>query len=253
MKVIIVDDEPQSHDSLRALLESRHPDVEISGQAYGVKQGLQMVKALKPDLLFLDVQMPDGSGFDLLRQIPTPTFHVVFITGYDQFARTAIKFGALDYLLKPIAAQELDAALDRARSKLEEQTARQQLEVLYETLQRLEAQRLPTRLAIHTLDGILFREVETIIRLHAQQNYTEFHFSEGSPTRLLASINLGEYEEQFQPYPSFMRVHRSHLVNLKFVDQFLKTEGGALLMSDGSRVPVSRRYRDELLQRLQNL
>lgn len=252
MKVLIIDDEANSHTVLRAHLEAHHPDINVLASAFNVKEGVDLTLRLQPDLLFLDIEMPDGLGFDLLKKVGAPSFQVIFITAHEQYARTAIKFGALDYLMKPIQESELAEALQRARERSRPAVSPDQLAILWETLRNLPERKLPSRLSIPTVDEILYKPVEDIIWMEAQQNYTEFNLV-GEQKKIIASVNLGEYEELFQPYQEFMRVHRSYLVNLTYVDRYVKSEGGHLVMKDGTKIDVSRPHRDELLDRLKNL
>lgn len=248
MKAIIVDDEKNSHRTLQQLLANSHPDVNIIASGESVEEGYKIIKRYKPEVVFLDIEMPDGSGFDLLEKVGDRHFQVIFITAHNEHAITAIKFGALDYLLKPITKEKLATALKRAHKHLDEQVSKEQFRILMETLSQFELKKLPTRIAISTSKGIFFKEVKDIIRLEAQQNYTDFYIK-GHPKPVLAAINIGEYEGQFEPYEAFMKVHRSHLVNLHFADHFVKKDG-YLYMKDGAAVKVSRTYREELLDRL---
>ncbi len=255
LKVVIVDDEPRSHQHLASLFDKGDLEVELLGSALCVKDGVKLIGASQPDLVFLDIEMPDGTGFDLLQQIEEYNFKVIFITGHNKYAMTAIKFGAIDYLLKPIDEKELAKAIQEAKKQrqfnLPLNISQEQLAILVETLERFNQQKLPSRLAIATQEGIHYKQVKDVIRLEAQQSYTEFSFA--NDKRIIASSNLGEFVEQFENYSDFMKVHRSHLVNLNFVKTFVKTEGGHLVMIDDSEVKVSRLYKEELLERLSKL
>ncbi|MCB0554259.1 MAG: response regulator transcription factor [Phaeodactylibacter sp.] len=251
MRAIIVDDELQSQRVLQELLAQNHPEVEIAASGSSVEEGYQLIRQHKPEVVFLDIEMPDGLGFDLLKRFEDYKFQVIFITGHNEYAITAIKFGALDYLLKPVSAEELAIALQKASQALKEKITEDQIQILLETLQNFEAKKLPSRIAISTTGGILYKQVKDIIRLEAQENYTQFSLWNDAKG-ILASINIGEYVEQFERYREFMRVHRSHLVNLLYVDKFVKGEG-YLVMEDGAQVNVSRPYREELLERLDQI
>lgn len=249
MTAIIVDDEIQSHDVLRKLISQSHPDIEVTASAYTVEEGIHKVTTLKPDLVFLDIELPDGLGFDLLKRIPEPDFFVIFFTAFDKYAITAIQFGALDYILKPVSKETLADAMQRVRKNINKKISLQQLQILYETLANIQAKKLPSRMSISTADGIIYLEIKNIIRLEAQQNYTEFTIVNNTK-KLLASVNLGEYEEQFELYNDFVRVHRSHMVNINYVDKFVKADGGYLVMKNEDKIPVSRKYKDDLLDKL---
>ena len=251
MKTIIVDDETNSHEVLRRLLGSHHTDVQIVASAFNVAEGTQQIREHQPDLLFLDIEMPDGTGFDLLQRVGNPAFMVVFITAHNKYAVTAIHFGALDYLLKPISAEALEHCLTRVREKRNEGMIIEQIKHAFESYQQLQQKKMPTRMLVSTLGGIHFIPVADIIRLEAQQNATEIFYI-GAKKRLIASTNIGSYEEQFEPYSSFMRVHRAHIVNLMMVDTYVRGDA-YLLMNDGSKVAVSRENRDELLKRFREI
>lgn len=252
MKAIIIDDEEQSHLVLTNLLIKNHVDIDIIGHAYNVEEGWSLIHEIRPELIFLDIEMPDGTGFDLLQQIENPNFYVIFTTGYDKYAHAAIRFGALDYLLKPVVKDELKEAVQRAKDKKNEKIAQLQIQILTESLAKLKEQQLPSRLAISTIDGIIYKKVKEIIRLEAKQNYTEFSFV-SAEKKIVTSINLGEYERQFINNFEFMRVHRSHLINLSYVDRYIRSDGGYVRMKDSSKVIISRIYKNKLLEKLEKL
>ncbi len=251
MKTIIVDDEQKSHDVLIRLLNEFHPKIEYVASGFNMKEGLSLISTHSPDLVFLDIEMPDGTGFDLLNQISRPTFSVIFITAHNEYAITAIHFGALDYLLKPVSPDLLKTALERAREKKEANQRIEQMRMAIETFEKLTQKRLPSRMLVSTMEGMHYIPIEDIIRLEAQTNCTEI-FYKGAKKRLVASVNLGAYEEQFAPYSQFMRVHKSHIVNLKEVQTYIRGENN-LVLSDGTEIPVSRDNRDELLNGLKDL
>lgn len=252
MRVIIIDDEQQSHKALTTQLQKNHPNIQIIGQAYNVEEGYKTILKISPNLLFLDIEMPDGTGFDLLNKFDKIDFQVIFVTAHNKYAQQAIRFGALDYLLKPIIREELATAINRAKEKLREKISMDQLQLMMETFQLLQQKKLPTRIAISTSEGIIYRQVKDIIRLEAKQNYTEFTFSD-TPKKLLASINIGEYEEQFASYEEFMRVHRSHLVNLRFVERFVKSDGGFLSMKEGVMINISKLHKETIINKLNKI
>ncbi len=253
MNVLIIDDEPRSHETLKTLLAPSYQDVNIVAQGYNVEEGLTLAKAYQPDLVFLDVEMPDGTGFELLQRLGQPAFYVVFITAYNKYAETAFRFGALDFLTKPIESGLLAETMERARARMHEKFTLTQLQVALETFYQAKEQKLPERIIIHTSKGLELVPVEQILFLDAEANYTDFHYLSLSKKKTVtASFNLKVYEAHLTPYPSFMKVHRSSIINLKMVEQYLKGEHSVVLR-DGSQVPVAKSYRDELEGRLRSL
>lgn len=252
MKMVIVDDEASSHLTLNNILSQHHPEIEVVGSGFNVKEGLALIKEHRPDILLLDIQMPDGTGFDLLNTVQETNFHLIFITGFDQYAQTAISFGALDYLLKPVSTPELTAAILKARLREVERLQMEQLAILREAMDKLKKKELPLRMSISTSDGVLYFPTANIIRLEAMQNFTEFKLERDS-RRLIASHNLKTYEVTLKPYPTFMRIHRSYLINILKVVRLIKGEKSYVEMVDGTIIPVAKRHRDELDRRMDRL
>jgi len=253
MRTIIVDDEKQTHEAIARLLQPANTDVEIVGNGYSVAEGLDLAHRHQPELVFLDVEMPDGTGFDLLEKIGKPAFHVVFITAYNKYAETAFRFGALDFLTKPLDPELLSAALDRVRKRQSEQYTLEQLQIALETFHKAKEKKLPKRIAISSSKGLEMMTVDDILYLEADLNYTDFHYLHlGKKNKITASLNLKVYEQHFEPYPEFMKVHRSHIVNLMLVDRYLKGDN-ALVMRDGGMVPVARGYKEGVEERLGGL
>ena len=234
MKTLIVDDEQQSHTALTHLLHPAFPDVQIVANGFSVAEGLELSRLHQPDLVLLDVEMPDGTGFDLLQKIGTPTFHVVFVTAYNKYAETAFRFGALDFLTKPVDIALLGAAIDRVRLRQAERYTLEQLQIALETFQQAREKKLPQRLAVSSSKGLEMMTVADILYLDADLNYTDFYYLHlGKRNKVTASLNLKVYEQHFDPYAEFMKVHRSHIVNLMMVDRYLKADS-ALMMRDGA-------------------
>lgn len=252
VQAVIVDDEEQSHAVLNYLLSTGHPDIKIFGHAFNVKEGVRLIEEQSPDLIFLDVEMPDGSGFDLIKAIGKNNIRVIFISGHknNDYALTAFEFGGLDYLLKPIEADRLKEAIDKAK-RLKPGYLDQQIAVASETKNSLAQNSLPSIITINTVEEIIFIKVADIIRLEADKNYTTFYFS-NERSNIVASKNLGEFDRQFSLYPAFMRIQKTHLVNLSFADRYKKGDA-VLVMLDGSELPVSKNKRKELIKRLKGL
>ncbi len=253
MNVLIIDDETHSHEALTRLLVPAHQEVQVLAHAYNVEEGVNLARAHHPDLVFLDVEMPDGTGFDLLERIGKPSFYVIFITAHNKHAETAFRFGALDFLTKPIEPGLLGEAVSRAKERLNERFTMEQLRIALEAFYNAKEKKLPERIAIHTSKGMQLLPVEDILYLEADANYTDFHYvSLGKKRVLTASLNLKVYDEHFEPYATFMKVHRSYIVNLRMVDQYLKGDQ-VLVLRDGTQVGVSKTFKEEVEERLENV
>ena len=220
------------------------PEVEIVGEADGVVQGAKLLRNAQPDLLLLDIQMGDGTGFDLLEIVPDLRFQLIFTTAHDEHAIRAFRFAAVDYLLKPIDPEELRRAMERAKKLLAIAPATQaQLPVLREHFQKEK----PKTIALHTAEKIHIARLAEILRMEADGNYTEVHFSNGQ--KLLLTKTLKDFSTILEE-TGFLRVHQSHLVNFEHIREFIKTDGGYIVMADGAKVPVAVRKRAEVVERL---
>ena len=241
----IVDDEPYSCESLATLLERYCPDVKLLDICYSASSALKSINEQKPQILFLDIEMPHMNGFELLERLPEIDFELIFTTSYDQYAIKAIRFSALDYLLKPIDQDELKKAVQKAINSTNHVSA-QQIKVL---LQKLNQPAIAVnKIAIPTMEGLQMILVESIISCAADRNYTVIMLKNGQ--KIIASRILKDMEEMLEDY-SFIRVHHSYLVNLNEVDKYIRGEGGYLLMSNGSNIDVSRSRKEFLLKKLQ--
>ncbi|MBI2269639.1 MAG: response regulator transcription factor [Bacteroidetes bacterium] len=245
MKAILVDDENGSRESLALILEKYCPQVHILAKADSMTSALTAIQKYEPELVFLDIEMPNGSGFDLLEKIKDIDFDVVFITAYDHYAIRAIKFSAVDYLLKPIDPEDLKHAVKRVEEK---RLSKKSLGDKYKTLlSNVKSESKLKKVAIPDGDGLVFINLTDIIRCDSDGNYTYFILNNGK--KIMSSRTLGEYEEMFEG-ENFFRVHRSHLVNLDHVKKYIKGEGGYVVLSDNSQVEVSRRKKIEFLEKL---
>jgi two-component system LytT family response regulator len=244
LKAIIIDDEWKGRVALRQKLLDYCLDVEIVGEASDGEEGIALIRAKHPDIVFLDIEMPRMDGFDMLRSLENKNFHLVFTTAYDQYAIKAIKFAAFDYLLKPVDIEELRSCVDRIRQSANSQTS-QKLGVLEENLALGMAGPVLHKIAIPTLDGLLFFDIDDIIHLEAQSNYTAIHFTQHQ--RLLASRTLKEFEELLPP-ESFFRAHHSHIIHLKYIKRYIRGDGGQIEMQNGNIVDLARRKKEEFLR-----
>lgn len=237
INAVIVDDEKDAVKGLSLLLKTYCADVKLVATANSVADGVKAIKAYNPDIVFLDVEMPGGSGFDILKNLPEVNFKTIFISAFNQYAIKAIKFSALDYLLKPVDPEELCAAVDKVRNN-SVRNEKDQREILLQNLSSGKMQKL----AVPIKDGFQYISISQIIRIEGAGSYCIFHLQERK--KIMASQNLGIYYDLLSKY-NFYRTHQSHLINVEHIHQFLRTDGGVVIMSDKSRVPVSRRNRDE--------
>lgn len=245
LKAIIIDDEKDGRENLEELIRKYCPSINLVATADSARTGLQKIQAHQPDLIFLDVEMPNGNGFDLLEKTGNINFEIIFTTAYDQYALRAIKFAALDYLLKPIGINELVATIEKVKQKKELLSSRQNYEVLVKNLQQ--ADKSSKQIALPTSEGFAFVKLNDIIYCEADSNYTYIHLA--GKEKVFVSRTLKEYEEMLEEN-DFMRVHKSYLINLHHVKQYLKGKGGVAVMSNGQVIEISHRKKDEFLQRL---
>jgi len=245
ISAIIIDDIEQARNTLKEDLKNYCPNINVIGEAEGVVSGVKLLKGKQPDVLFLDIQMQDGSGFDLLEILPEIPFKVIFTTASDAFAIKAFRFSAIDYLLKPIDPDELIEAV----KKLEEEQTPQK-ENIDLLLNSVKDHSGPRRLALHTQEKIHITNVADIVRCESSGNYTIFHFAD-SP-KLMVTKTLKEYDQLLQDH-GFIRVHQSHLINRQRIKEFVKIDGGYLVMQDKTHVPVSLRKKSAVIKMLEDL
>ncbi|HZH01309.1 MAG TPA: LytTR family DNA-binding domain-containing protein [Flavisolibacter sp.] len=243
INAILVDDELHCLETLAILLEEYAPDVKILEQCSSPSTGLQAIRKHKPDLVFLDIAMPGMNGFEMLEQFSEISFSIIFTTSYDQYAVKAIRFSALDYLLKPIDPKELASAVRKVQLQRKSDKA-EQFEMLLSQINRKDHQF--NKVAVPTVEGFELVPATEVVRCEANDNYT--HLFLKNKITVTACRTLKEMEEQLQDFPSFIRVHHSHLVNLNEVVKYVRGEGGYLVMTDGSTVSVSRSRKDALLK-----
>ena len=247
LRTIIIDDEILMRQTLKKLLHEYCPHVRLVAQADGVKTGMQAIRHHQPDLVLLDIKLEDGTGFDLLKQLEPIDFKVIFITAYDEFAIKAIKFSALDYLLKPVEPEDLIQAVDKAE-KLLLKELNAQLGVLADNMQP--GSPAQKKIILKTFDNVHLVKIGDIIYCESDENYTTFHLIDSS--KIIMSNTLKEYEEMLGDY-GFFRVHKSFLVNLAHIVRFEKAEGGNLILTNRLTVPVSFRKRELLLEMLDRI
>ncbi|NOT52164.1 MAG: response regulator transcription factor [Chitinophagaceae bacterium] len=247
IKALIIDDEPSAVKTLTLLLSHYVPEISELKSTNDPHDGLRLLKTYQPDLLFLDIQMPLMTGFGLLKQLPEINFNIIFTTAHDQYAIEAIRFSALDYLMKPIDGDELQQAIKRYMGKLSSAISNRPLYNNF--LHNIHAaDSKGFKLALPTTQGTFFYKTEEIIRLEGESNYTKFYFT-GNKT-LVTSRTLKEYEEILSNH-GFIRIHKSHIVNKAHVVNY--SGDGLLTLVDNSKVEISRRRREEVIQRLKSL
>lgn len=243
LKALIIDDEPYSCEALASLLEDI-PEMEVTAICHDATEALTAIKKYSPDLVFLDVEMPKMNGFEMLEQLPSVNFEIIFTTSYDQYALKAIRFSAIDYLLKPIDQEELLTAVQKVISRSQKPIA-QQLEIL---MQKIHQPSTPiNKIAMPTMEGLQMIPVDSIISCESDSNYTILLLK--NRKKIIVSRTLKEIEELLEEH-SFVRVHRCYLANLNEVEKYVKGEGGYLVMSDGTTIDVARNKKEVLMKKL---
>lgn len=245
IRAVIIDDVEAARRTLAEDVAACDRDVVIVGEAAGVASGIALIERLRPDLVLLDIELEDGSGFDLLGKIGRHDFKVIFTTASDAFGIQAIKFSALDYLLKPIDQDELAAALGKVKEASAGKGSDDGIGIILESLRNMQGR--PKRIALNTADRVHVVSIPEIIRCESDRNYTLFHLT--GRRQILVTRTLKEFEEMLEGH-GFLRTHHSHLINIDFVKEYMKGDGGYVVMTDGAEVPVSVRKKDTLLRAL---
>jgi two-component system, LytTR family, response regulator len=242
LKTVIIDDEQNAVDFICSIIGEYCPDLEVAGKAFNVSGGVEKIMEVKPALVFLDVEMPNGTGFDLLTHFPEKDFDVIFITAFNHYAIKAIRFSAVDYILKPININEFIEAVNRVIKKqsINHIPGNENIKALMENLKSV----YPSRLGIPTAEGMEYLNPKDIIRIEADRSYSWFHLT--GNRKILVSKHLKEFQELLSDR-YFFRSHNSHLVNLKYVRKFVRKDGGYIEMQDGSQISISRTRKDLFL------
>ncbi len=242
LDAIVIDDELNGRIALKQKLQDYCPAVRVVAEAENGREGMEMIRQHQPQLVFLDIEMPEMDGFAMLANITDKKFHLVFTTAYDQYAIKAIKYSAFDYLLKPIDIDELIATIQRLAGEPVPDITGKKLETLE---QNLLTKPFLNKLAVPTTEGLLFFDISHILRLEAQSNYTMINFDD--QTKLMASRTLKDFED-ILPTDTFFRIHNSHIINLNFIKKYIRGDGGQVEMKNGDNILVSRRKKDEFLK-----
>lgn len=248
MKVLIIDNEAPIRAGLRLQLETYFLEMSALQEATGVATGLLAIENFLPDIVFLDVEMDDGTGFDMLKKLGSYNFQLIFVTAHNKYAVDAFRFSAIDFLLKPIDTDDLLTSLERAISNLKNKHLKEQIQVLNESMNAISLEH--KKIVLKDKDSIYFIKVNDIIRCHAEGPYTEFFTSNGQ--KITISKTLKEYEEMLEPF-GFIRAHHSHLINIRKIIRFDKTDGCNLIMENNDEVPVSQRKKEHLLEMIAEL
>ena len=245
IRAILIDDETNALDVLEWQIKNYCPQIEILGKCNNVKDGIALIKAVSPDLIFLDIEMPVQNGFSLLEAFEHPEFDIIFTTAYNQYAIKAFKFSAFDYLLKPIDADDLIAAIGRYSNK-KNTSVKEQLKVLSTQLQ----QKNLNRIAISSSDGLMMLRPEQIVRCESESNYTKVFLE--NKQKIVVAKTLGELEGVLSDF-QFYRIHHSHLVNLNHVQSYIRNDGGYVMMSDGTHITVARNRKNGFIEQFSKI
>lgn len=245
IQTILVDDESNNINFLRALLTEYCPAVEINAATESAAEGLLLINELKPQLVFMDIDMPGMTGFEVLNKLKHLYFEVIFVTAYNQYAMEAFDYNAVAYITKPIITEKLIQAVDKAINKIDEKKHTQHLFSLLENVQQKNEH---DKIALPTMQGLQFIKLVQICFCESAGNYTNFHLSDNS--KIMVSRQLGEYEKLL-PSDTFVRIHDQHIINLNCIHEYVKGNGGEVILENGIRLAVSVRRKDELLSRFE--
>jgi len=249
---LLIDDDKHLRKGMKSLLERYASEILIVGEAESVKTGIVALEKYKPQVVFLDIHLSDGTGFDILEEFAKANgkmaSHIVFITAHEQYALKAFKFSALDFLLKPVDPEELQKTMAKIKQTLEKHHSFEHIDLLLENI-RKKVDNFK-RIALSTSDGIHLFEISDIIRCESQDNYTKFYIKNHRP--LLISKTLKDYEELLGEH-GFERIHQSHLINLAFLKSYIKNDGGYVVMADNTNLPISQRKKERLQELIKAL
>lgn len=248
MNVLIIDNDNKIREGLKEMLQKYCPSIISINEANSVASGFEAIQQLHPNLVYLDVEMDDGTGFDLIKKIGTYDFQLVFITAYNKYAVEAFRMSAIDFLQKPIDLEELLESVEKAKNSINNINLQKQLQVLYESMGAMRTNE--KKIVLKDNEAIHFVRVQDIIRCEADGAYTKFYIANSAP--ILISKSLKEYDDMLSPF-GFIRCHHSHLVNTSKILRFDKTEGGSLILDNNDYIPVSQRKKDQVLDFLSTL
>lgn len=244
-RTVIVDDDILARKVLKRILEQNFEEINICGEADSVASGTELINEVVPELVFMDIEMPDGTGFELIEKLERVDFKLVFTTSYSDYAITAFKYSAFDYIVKPVLLENVRSTIQRIKD-IPVLHEKNRIEVLKDNLNRKDVEKDPT-IALPEMNGFSIVKVKDIVRCEGERNYSRIFFREGKS--ILVSRTLLEFDNLLVPH-GFYRIHRSHLINLKDVVRFLKTDGGIVELADSTQLPVSPKYKDDFLEKL---
>jgi two-component system LytT family response regulator len=243
-QIVIIDDEKDARQSLVTLLNTYCPEVEICGEADSVEQAYSVICQTKPSCILLDISMEDGTGFDLLDRFPNPAFHVIFVTAYDSYALKAFRYHAIDYLLKPIQVEELVTAINR----INPDSFKDYIPKIQNLLESNKTRQFD-KITLTSMEGLVFINISDIIQLESSGSYTTFYLI--NEEKHLVARPMKDFED-LMPEKSFFKIHQSHIININLVKKVLREDGGFAIMSNGLRIPIARRRKDEFLMTMKN-
>ncbi len=249
VKAVIIEDEIKGLNNLKNLLAQYCEEVEIIGEAGSVEEGMELFAdpAIKPDVAFLDISLPDGLIFQLLNRLRPVNFEVIFVTAYQEYAIKACEYSSIGYIVKPIDPDTLVEAVSRIRTQKGDSEMEKRLDLFSNYYNNPNAF---TKLSIFALDGIYFVNIRDIVRFEAEDNYTHIYLQNGE--RITASKTIKSYEDLLEPF-NFYRVHKRHVINLNYMRKFVKGDGGYLIMDDNMKIEVSRRRRPAFMEQMRKL
>jgi two-component system LytT family response regulator len=246
LKLVIADDEPNVREALTQLINEYCPDIKIVDSVASVSKTVSAIKKHSPDIVLLDIEMKEGTGFDVLKQFPKPTFKVIFITAFQHYAVEAFRFAALDYILKPVDPEVLNASLKKANDQVDKEKLSLKIDSF---LTNMSGNTLK-KIVLKTADSIHVVNLKDVLYCEADRSYTNFYLDD--KTRIIVSTTLGDYEELFSEY-GFLRTHQSFLVNIHHVKRYEKGDGGNIILNNNTSLPVATRKKEQLLQLLSKL
>ena len=249
IKTILVDDEPRGLSALKRLLELYCPDVKIIGECLDTRSAIEQIQLLEPELVFLDIAMPDKNGFDLLNELSPVNFEIIFVTAHNEYTIQAFWYSAVDYLLKPVEEDLLIEAVRRAALRIADKASASQVETFLFNLRKLHSP-AEMKLCIPDMKGFRVVELDDIIYCESESSYTIFHFRDGQT--ITASKSIVEYELLLE-HSGFCRIHKSFLVNLRHIREYIRGEGGSVMLTNGKTIEVSRRKKEVFISRMKEL